>query len=296
MASGFTAINLSAMAPPDIIETLDYEAIVADMRDDLVARFPAIVGVIDLESEPARKLIESFAYRELLLRARINDAARAVLLASSYDSNLDHLAALFATSRMLVEDENGDLVEEDDARLRRRVQLAPEAFSVAGPEGAYVYHALTIASWARDASAIMTRPGRVKVTMLRAGTDPAPTRDEREEVRLALAGNDVRPLTDMVEVAAPGIARTNITAKLTLYPGPDVAVVQARALSAVTDWVEANRMLGMNLRRSALFSKLHQEGVHSVELIEPASDIVLDATQVYAIDTITVSVEAMRDE
>ncbi len=296
MASRFTAINLSAMAPPDIIETLDYEAIVADMRDDLVARFPAIVGVIDLESEPARKLIEAFAYRELLLRARINDAARAVLLASSYDSNLDHLAALFATSRMLVEDETGDLAEEDDARLRRRVQLAPEAFSVAGPEGAYVYHALTVASWARDASATMTRPGRVKVTLLRAGADPAPTRDEREEVRLALANNDVRPLTDMVEVAAPGIARTNITAKLTLYPGPDGAVVQARALAAVTDWVEANRMLGMNLRRSALFSKLHQEGVHSVELIEPASDIVLDATHVYAIDTITVSVEAMRDE
>jgi len=76
----FTAIDLSALTPPDIIETIDYEAIVKDMRDDLVARFPAIVGVIDLESEPARKLIEAFAYRELLLRARINDSARAVLL------------------------------------------------------------------------------------------------------------------------------------------------------------------------------------------------------------------------
>jgi phage-related baseplate assembly protein len=80
-------------SPPDIIETLDYEAIVSEMRDDLVARFPLIAGVIDLESEPARKLIEAFAYRELRLRARINDGARAVLLASSYGTNLDHLAA-----------------------------------------------------------------------------------------------------------------------------------------------------------------------------------------------------------
>lgn len=77
--SRFTAINLSGLSPPAIIETLDYEAIVQAMRDDLVARFPLIVGVIDLESEPARKLIEAFAYRELGLRARINDSARAVL-------------------------------------------------------------------------------------------------------------------------------------------------------------------------------------------------------------------------
>jgi phage-related baseplate assembly protein len=294
--SRFTAINLAGLPPPDVIETLDYETIVRDMRDDLVARFPDIAGVIDLESEPARKLIEAFAYRELLLRARINDAARSVLLASAYGMNLDHLAALFATARMQIEDETGALVAEDDARLRRRVQLAPDAFSVAGPEGAYVYHALSAAPWARDATAIMTTPGRVRVTMLCAGDDPVPCLEERETVRMSLIDNDVRPLTDMVEVLGPAVHPVTINATLTLYPGPDGNLVRDRAVTALTTWVEANRMLGMNLRRSALFSKLHQEGVHSVELIEPASDIVLDATQVYAIDTITVSLEAMRDE
>jgi phage-related baseplate assembly protein len=294
--SRFTAINLSGLTPPDVIETLDYERIVTEMRDDLVARFPAIAGVIDLESEPARKLIEAFAYREMLLRARINDAGRAVLLASSYGSNLDHLAALFATERMQVEDETGSLVQEDDDRLRRRVQLAPEAFSVAGPEGAYVYHALSAAPWARDATAIMTSPGRVRVTLLREGADPIPTLAERETVRLSLIGNDVRPLTDMVEVLGPQVVRTEITATLTLYPGPDGSVVRDRAFSALSDWVESNRMLGMNLRRSALFSKLHQEGVHSVELESPAEDIVLGPTEVYAIDTIKVTVANLRDE
>ncbi|OSQ54955.1 hypothetical protein MCRY_20945 [Marivita cryptomonadis] len=293
--SRFTAINLSGLTPPDVIETLDYEAIVSEMRDDLVARFPAIEGVIDLESEPARKLIEAFAYREMLLRARINDAARSVLLASSYGSNLDHLAALFATARMQIEDATGALVAEDDARLRRRVQLAPEAFSVAGPAGAYIYHALSAAPWARDATAIMTQPGRVRVTILREGADPIPNLAEREAVRLSLIENDVRPLTDMVEVLGPEVRRTEITATLTLYPGPDGSVVRERALAAVSEWVEANRMLGMNLRRSALFSKLHQEGVHSVELASPAEGIVLGPTEVYTIDAITVTVAALRD-
>ncbi len=285
--SRFTAINLSGLSPPDIIETLDYEAIVKDMRDDLVARFPLIVGVIDLESEPARKLIEAFAYRELGLRARINDAARAVLLATSYGSNLDHLGALFATARQ---------ESEDDERFRRRIQLAPEAFSVAGPEGAYQYHTLTVAPWARDVSATTPRPGVVRVSVLKAGPDPIPTLAERELIRLHLKNEAIRPLTDVVQVVAPIVRRTAIEARLTLYPGPDGTVVRTRALQALTDWVETNRMFGMNLRRSALISKLHQEGVHSVELIAPAEDIVLDVTEVYAIDGITITLASTRDE
>lgn len=285
--SRFTAINLSGLAPPDIIETLDYEAIVTAMRNDLVERFPLIAGVIDLESEPARKLIEAFAYREMRLRARINDAARAVLLASSYGTNLDHLGALFATAR-----QDG----EDDERFRRRIQLAPEAFSVAGPEGAYQYHALTVAPWARDVSAVSRRPGVVRVTVLKEGPDPAPTLTEREDIRLRLKSDAIRPLTDVVEVLAPIIRQTSIVAKLTLYPGPDGEVVRQRALAAVTSWVEKNRMLGMNLRRSALFAALHQEGVHSVDLVSPADDLVLDVTEVYAIQGIEVTINAIRDE
>jgi phage-related baseplate assembly protein len=285
--SRFTAIDLSGLKPPDIIETLDYEQIVTAMRDDLVERFPLIVGVIDLEGEPARKLIEAFAYRELELRARINDASRAVLLASSWGSNLDHLGVLFATARQ---------VGESDQRFRRRIQLAPEAFSVAGPEGAYQYHALTVAPLARDVSAVSRRPGVVRVTVLKEGSEPNPTSAEREAIRLHLASAAVRPLTDVVEVLAPVIRATRIVARLTLYPGPDGEVVRQRSLAAVTSWVEKNRMLGMNLRRSALYAALHQEGVHSVDLISPAEDLVLEVTEVYAVEAIEVTVSSVRDE
>jgi phage-related baseplate assembly protein len=284
--SRFSAIDLSALKPPDLIETLDYEAIVKEMCDDLVARFPLIAGVIDLESEPARKLIEAFAYRELRLRARINDGARAVLLASSYGTNLDHLAAQFGTARQEA---------ESDDRLRRRIQLAPEAFSVAGPEGAYQYHVLTVAPWARDVSAIMTQPGVVRVTVLRSGPDPVPSEAERESIRLHLRDEAIRPLTDVVQVLPPTVRGVNIEARLTLYPGPDAGVVQSRATSALGDWLERNRMLGMNLRRSAIFARLHQDGVHSVELVSPAEDFVLNDTEVYAIASVTITTASTRD-
>ena len=123
----FAVFDLASLPYPGVVEALDVEAIVTSMRDDLVTRFPAIAGVIDLESEPARKLIEVFAYRELLLRARINDAAQQRMLAFAAASNLDSIAAYYGVNRF---------EGEDDGSLRRRTQLAPEAMPHGGTVGA----------------------------------------------------------------------------------------------------------------------------------------------------------------
>jgi phage-related baseplate assembly protein len=52
----------------------------------------------------------------------------------------------------------------------------------------------------------------------------------------------------------------------------------------------------MNLRRSALYAALHREGVHSVDLVSPAEDLVLDVTEVYAVEAIEMTVSSIRDE
>jgi phage-related baseplate assembly protein len=154
---------------------------------------------------------------------------------------------------------------------------------------------LTVAPWARDVSAITTQPGVVRVTVLRSGSDSIPTEAERETIRLHLRDEAIRPLTDVVQVLPPSVRHATIEARLTLYPGPDAGVVQSRATAALGDWLERNRMLGMNLRRSAIFAKLHQEGVQSVELTAPAEDIVLDETEVYAIVGMAITTASTRD-
>jgi len=293
--SRFTAINLSAMAAPDIIEAIDFEVILQELVADLVARYPDISGYIDLESEPARMLLETFAYRETILRARINDASRAVLLASATGNDLDHVGALFQTPRMQVEGVGG-LEDESDARYRLRLQLAPDAFSVAGPEGAYRFHALSVAPWARDVLAFSPKPGVVRVVVLRVGAEPRPTNDELRTVFAYLAGPSIRPLTDVVQVVAPQVRKVDIRAELTLYPGPDSSIVTTAATTALTQWLEQNRMLGMNLRRSAIYAKLHQEGVHSVNLLSPAEDMVLSEQEVYEVSSIKVIAKNLRDQ
>lgn len=285
--SRFSQIDLSALPAPDVVETLDFEAILRAMRDDLVARFPEIEGVIDLESEPARKLLEVAAYRETLVRARVNDAARSLLLASARGADLDNLGALFGTAR-----QEG----ETDARFRRRIQLAPEAFSVAGPQGAYVYHALTAAPWARDASAISPSPGAVTVTVLKEGDDPVPGAEELRAVARSLNTEEVRPLTDMVSVRGPTIREVGIEAELVLYPGPDADLVRDRARAALEGWLSANRMLGANLPLSAIYSRLHQEGVMTVNLAAPAADVIVEPTEVFAVSGVDLTVADIRDE
>ncbi len=54
-----------------------------------------IEDYIIVESDPAYKILEVAAYRELLLRQRVNDASKLYYWPNAKGSDLDHLAALF---------------------------------------------------------------------------------------------------------------------------------------------------------------------------------------------------------
>jgi phage-related baseplate assembly protein len=279
--SRFDAIDLSKLTAPNVIETLDYEAILTALRDDLVEKFPAIEGVIDLESEPARKLLEVFAYRELGLRARVNDAARAVMLAFSGGSDLDHLGALYSVAR---------LEGETDDRFRRRVQLAPEAFSTTGPRGAYVFHALSYSTQIRDVTVERTRPGMVRVSIMMEGAQPRPTPDVVEAIRRKLNEEEVRPLTDVVRVVPCQVFETPIDVRLTLFNGPDGASVRNAALAKLNALIERVRYLGHDLKRSAINAAVFVDGVQDVVIAEPVADLEIDSNAVFHVTSTAVTV------
>ncbi len=64
----------------------DFETLLAERKAEFVALHPkdeqeAVMRTLELESEPVTKLLQENAYRELLLRQRINEAAQAVMVA-----------------------------------------------------------------------------------------------------------------------------------------------------------------------------------------------------------------------
>ena len=175
--STFTAVDLSRLPAPAVVELLSYEQILAAMLADLRDRDPQFTALT--ESDPAFKLLQVCAYREMLVRQRCNEAARAVMLAYAIGTDLDHLGALLGVTRLQLDP--GDPINsipptmESDTEFRRRIQLAPEGFSVAGPEGAYIFHALSADPDVLDASATSPTPGEVVVTVLSRQGDGAPS-------------------------------------------------------------------------------------------------------------------------
>ncbi|TCL03715.1 baseplate assembly protein [Sodalis ligni] len=284
------SIDLSQLPAPEVVENLDYEALLAQRKATLVSLYPpeqqaAVARTLALESEPMVKLLQENAYRELILRQRINEAAQAVMVAYANGPDLGQLAANFNVSRLLVQPADGVAVPpiaalyESDTDLRLRTPQAFEGLSVAGPTGAYEYHARSADGRVADASAISPSPACVTISILSREGDGRASNDLLAVVETALNDEDVRPVADRVTVQSAKIIPYRIDATLYLFPGPEAGPVRDAAEKRLTAFITEKRRLGRNIRRSALNAALHVEGVERVEISLPMADVVLDKTQ-----------------
>lgn len=297
MSTTYTPIDLSTLPAPNVVESLSYEAIFAAMLADLQTRDPSFTALV--ESDPAYKILEVAAYRELLIRQRVNDGARAVMLAYATGADLENLAALFGVTRKTLDEGDATALPpipptyETDTALRYRTQLALEGLSTAGPIGAYQFHALSV-DGVKDAGIQGppdTDPGDVLVTILSAEGDGEADAPLIAAVEAALNAEDVRPLTDNVTVQSASIINYEIIATLYIPTGPDPSAVQTAALASVQAFVESRHRVGADVRLSGLYAALHVGGVERVTLSSPGitSDIVTTAVQAPFCTDITLS-------
>lgn len=283
-------IDLSSLPPPNVIEPLDFESIFEARKARLIELTPledrpAMVETLALESEPITILLQENAYRELILRQRVNESARAVLLAFSQRGDLDHLAANYDVERLEIQPGNPSAVPpvpalfEGDPDLRYRAQLAFEGLSVAGPRMAYIFHARSADGRVADISAQTPAPAEALITVLsREGNGTAPP-DLIAAVEAALSDEDIRPLADRVTVQSAEIIPYAIVATLHLYPGPEVEPIHEAAIERLATYISEQRRIGRDIRRSAIFAALHVDGVQRVELTAPAADVVITPSQ-----------------
>ncbi len=283
MAGAFTAVDLSKLPFPAAVEVLDYELILEQMVADLQTRDPQFSALV--ESDPAYKILEVAAFREFLLRQRVNEGIKAVTLAYAIGSDLDQIAARYNVKRLTIVAADDSTIPptaevlESDESLRRRVQLSFEGFSTAGPTGAYIFHSLGADARVMDANADSPVPGQVVVAVLSNIGDGVAPVDLLAVVDATLSADDVRPLTDQVLVRSAEIIEYAVVASLTLYPGPDGEVVLAAAQSALDVYIEKSHRLGRDVTLSGLYAALHQEGVQNVILTSPAANVVADWDQ-----------------
>ncbi|KWA08335.1 baseplate J/gp47 family protein [Burkholderia territorii] len=283
-----TPIDLSRLPAPDVIEVIDFEELLAERKAGTLALVPEdrraeVAAALELESEPITIQLQESVYREIHLRQRINDAARAVMLAFALRGDLDQLAALLGVERLEIVPEDPETgtpaVMEEDTDLRYRTQLAPQGFSVAGPEGAYRSHALAAHGSVLDASATSPSPGEVLVSVLAREGDGKPNQEVIDAVDAALRPDDVRPLTDKVTVGPATIIGYGIDAMIYPFPGPDSSIVLTEARSRLDRYIADTRRIGRVVARSGIIAALHVEGVERVDLSSPAADVAVTKTE-----------------
>lgn len=279
MAGAFTVVNLSQLPAPNVVEPLDFETIFNEMLADLQQRDTTFTALV--ESDPAYKILEVCAYRELLIRQRVNESAKAIMLAYATGSDLDQLGANVGVQRQVITPADETTVPptpavmESDSDFRARIQLSPEGYTTAGSEGSYVFHGLGASSDVKDVQAISPDPGKVTVYVLSRTGDGAAPQTTIDAVTSTLNGETIRPMTDQVTVLSANIVEYTIEAVLTLFPGPDSSVVLQSAIDAVKTYAETQRRIGYDVPLSGLYRALHQPGVQNVTLISPAASLVL---------------------
>ncbi|HBW9565830.1 TPA: baseplate assembly protein [Klebsiella pneumoniae] len=280
-------IDLSQLPSPTIIEALDFETILADVKAVMVAAFPedqqaAVAAALTLESEPLTIIAQAMAYRELLLRQRINEGAAACMLSHATGDDLDNIAANLDTERLTITaaTDTADAVMESDEALRLRAQAAFEGMSVAGPSAAYEYFARSASGQVSDARATSPSPAEVVVAVLSTEGDGTASSELLAAVAAAVNDEEVRPLGDRVTVQSAEIIEYDIDATLYLYPGPESEpIINAAMASLQTFLADNDKKIGRDIVRSAISAALHVQGVQRVVINTPADDLQIDSTQ-----------------
>jgi phage-related baseplate assembly protein len=283
--SRFDSIDLSKLPPPEVIMTVDFEVLLAEMKAKAIELVPELSEVLALESDPATKLLRVCAYYRMLDRLEFNDGARANMLALATGTNLDGLGALWGVQRLVIEAADDTTVPataqvlEGDIAFRARIQLSLEGLSTAGPRGSYIFWALSASGLVKDASVSSPAPGQVVVNILSHEDDGTPSAALLDAVNAVLNDEDVRPLTDQVFVQPALIVPYTVEATLTLYSGPDASTVEVASEAALVAYIDEHHRLGHDITLSGLYAALHQPGVQNVTIAAPLADIVIGADQ-----------------
>ena len=157
---------------------------------------------------------------------------------------------------------------EDIERLRQRIQIAPESFSTAGPDGAYEFWAKTANQLIVDVSVETPYPGVVEIVPLLQGGE-IPDQSILDAVYAKRTPRNRRPLTDYVTVRKPEAVYYPL--KLTYFISRNNSAVSLtigqQVNQAIEDYILWQKSkLGRNITPSTLVEMVKQAGASRVPL------------------------------
>lgn len=193
----------------------------------------------------------------------------------------------------------------DDNTYFDLMRQSLEAYSTAGPKGAYEYHAKAVSTAIADVCAInpIDKPGHVEIYAIMDDGSIADSGTKRDILK-ACNDDKVRPLTDMVEVCDPEEVTFDID--LTFYVDQNtqksIGNIQTAVNAAVTEfaaWQTAK--IGRDINSSQLMWLLRNSGIKRAEITKPVFTSLRDGSnrltpQVAKRGTVTITFGGYEDE
>ena len=203
----------------------------------------------------------------------------------------------FIDSITNIDTSTGGTDEESDQSIAERTYLAPSAYSTAGPDDAYIYHAKNYDSEIGDVHPSSPTPGIVDIRFIMAdGSIPDAATIAGLTDYLQQRGK--RPLTDNVTVGAPDVVPYNIAATYYINKSDraNAEAIQDGAQQAVEDyqaWQSAR--IGRDINPDELRGYMKNAGVKRITITEPAFTVLTDQ-QIAQCGTVSLTYGGLEDD
>jgi phage-related baseplate assembly protein len=195
---------------------------------------------------------------------------------------------------------SGGADAESDEEYAERLRLAPNSFSVAGPKKAYEFHTYSVSSAIIDVSVYSPNPGEVKICpLLEGGTLPTP--EVLDQIEAYLSSDEIRPLTDEIEVLSPTAVNYEINVDYWIDNGK-MSVAES-IKSAIEKAVEKYRLwqqgkIGRDITPDQLIRLVMDAGAARIDFstISPSSWQKLEANEVAQCTAVKVTYKGYKEE
>lgn len=314
--------DLSLLPAPQVLDSLDYEQLLAWRKSHVNALQPLLLDAsgkptvkaatlietdtesywkipldadaglyyLDLESDPATRLLQADVYRELLVRQRVNEAALATMPAYATGSDLDHIATRYGINRLTVTaatTTTAAVLEADDS-FRKRLLLAIEGYARGGSMGWYLFNALSASGKVKDAYVYSPTPCDIIITVLSHDGDGTANAELLATVEAAINDRHTRVLGDRITVRSAEVVCYSLSADVWMYPGPSSDTVLAAINTAFTRYRAQSERIGHWIAQSGVDAALHQSGVYRATVTSPVLPLQIGTHQAPYCETLTI--------
>lgn len=215
-------------------------------------------NTVDYDEIPAGE-----TYVDIVIQAEETGAEQNDISIGDINILVDPIAYVAKVENTIVSTGGIDIEGDDD--LTERVYLAPQRFSVAGPKGAYEYFAR---EWRADIGDVMVTSPAPCVVVIYALLDSGEllTEEEKESLLEYLSDENIRPLTDQVQISNPTEIEYEIDIKYYIAKSDQAAAgsIIAAINKAVDDYKMWQRHLGRDINPSELIYRVMSAGAKRV--------------------------------